>query len=84
MIVSLHTLAVLRRADILLRKFVRATLHLPHDCPNVYLHTTVADGGLGVVSLRVEIPELREARLDKQRNNMAISALMGEAGDLSW
>lgn len=76
-VLTRSTLAVLRKADIHIREFVGSTLHLPKDCTYAYIHSNVGDGGLGVVSLRATIPELRSKRLEKLRKILALDALMG-------
>lgn len=55
----------LRRADILVRRYVRQWLDLPHDVPVGYFHADIKDGGLGVPSLRWAMPRLRVSRLKR-------------------
>lgn len=42
------TLGYLKTIDRIVRYYIRTWLHLPGDCPNAYIHTSVKDGGLGV------------------------------------
>ncbi|GBO40584.1 Retrovirus-related Pol polyprotein from type-2 retrotransposable element R2DM [Araneus ventricosus] len=51
------------KLDSTIHAFVRGVLYLPGDCPNSYIHASVADGGLGVPSLRVSVPSCRLSRL---------------------
>ncbi|GBM85502.1 Retrovirus-related Pol polyprotein from type-2 retrotransposable element R2DM [Araneus ventricosus] len=53
----------LAKLDSTSRAFVRGILYLPGYCPNAYLHASVADGGLGVPSIRVLVPLWRLSRL---------------------
>lgn len=57
------TISQLRAIDRAAREAVRKWLHLPHDCPNAYIHASIADGGLGVPSVRLRAPLLRLNRL---------------------
>lgn len=56
---------VLRRLDKLVRRGLRAWLRLPHDSTNAYIHADVKDGGLGIPSLRLTIPTMKYARLER-------------------
>lgn len=60
-------LGVLRKIDILNRRYIRQWLDLPADVPNAYFHAAVSDGGLGVQSLRWQAPLVRRNRLLKIR-----------------
>lgn len=42
----------LKKLDVLVRDFVRSILHLPSDAPKAIFHASIADGGIGVPSLR--------------------------------
>lgn len=57
------SLGTLKRVDKTIRHFVRRWLHLPGDTPNAYFHATIKDGGLGISSLRWQVPALRYRRL---------------------
>lgn len=54
---------VLRAADRLIRKHVRATLHLNAHTPDALLHASVRDGGLGIMELKSSIPRIFLGRL---------------------
>ena len=56
---------ILKKVDMLTRKFVRKTLHLPHDTPVAYIHAPYAIGGLQVPHLSSRIPIARNARIQK-------------------
>ena len=47
----------------------RSSLRLPHDTPSSLLHTSVAEGGIGITSLKVLIPLMKQKRIER----MAIS-----------
>ncbi|GBN89416.1 Retrovirus-related Pol polyprotein from type-2 retrotransposable element R2DM [Araneus ventricosus] len=51
------------KLDSITRAFVQGPLYLTGDCPNSFIHASVADGGLGVPSLRISIPFWRLSRL---------------------
>ncbi|GBN40131.1 Retrovirus-related Pol polyprotein from type-2 retrotransposable element R2DM, partial [Araneus ventricosus] len=53
----------LAKLDSMTRAFVRGALFLPGDCPNSFIHASVADGGLGVLSFRASVPLWRRSRL---------------------
>lgn len=55
LIFSKMTAGLLKKADISIRKAARK-IHLPHELPKAAFHERVADGGLGVPSLRFRIP----------------------------
>ena len=59
------TVSQLQRLDIAVRRHVRKWLRLPHDSPNSFIHASVSDGGLGVSSLRTNIPLLKRDRIDR-------------------
>jgi len=44
------------------RRFIRKWCELPHDAPNAAIHAALKDGGLGVPSLEMVLPELRYRR----------------------
>jgi hypothetical protein len=67
-------LGVLRKIDIVVRKFVRKWLCLPHDVPVSYFHADVPDGGLGIPALRWKIPLVRLARI---RRTLQLFSLLG-------
>lgn len=52
----------LNKLDIIIRKGIRHILHLPHDLPRAAFHGRVADGGLGIPSLRFTVPLLARKR----------------------
>lgn len=55
---------LLKTLDKDIRKMVRKWLDLPKDCPTGYFYAQVADGGLGVTSLRWTAPLQRKQRLE--------------------
>lgn len=59
------TISRLERLDKLVRRYVRKWLRIPHDTPNTFIHGLSHEGGLGVPSLRLQIPLLRRDRLDR-------------------
>lgn len=56
-------LGCLKKADRIVRQCVRQWLCLPHDVPMAFFHADVADGGLGIPSLRYVAPLYRIGRL---------------------
>jgi len=62
------TIGALNKTDKIIRSTVRGWLALPHDAPNAYIHATVRDGGLGILSLRWTAPLQRRGRLLAARN----------------
>lgn len=58
-------ISMLRKCDRMVRYAVRCWLALPTDTPNAYFHASVKDGGLGVQSLRWQVPLRRFNRLNK-------------------
>lgn len=73
------TFGYLRTIDRMLRKYVRAWIHLPHDCPNAYIHASIVDGGLGIPSVRWRAPVERANRLAKLARS---SYLVGDTVNL--
>ncbi|GBN96150.1 Retrovirus-related Pol polyprotein from type-2 retrotransposable element R2DM [Araneus ventricosus] len=63
LVLSSVTAGKLAKLDSVTRAFVRGALFLPGDCPNSFIHASVADGGLGVLSFRVSVPLWRRSRL---------------------
>ncbi|KAH8848630.1 Retrovirus-related Pol polyprotein from type-2 retrotransposable element R2DM [Schistosoma japonicum] len=59
--VGFVSVSVLSKADILIRKMVKQSVHLPNDTATSYIHARIEDGGLGVESLSSTIP-LRHAK----------------------
>lgn len=57
------TLSLLKKTDKLVRATVRRWVALPHDVPNAYIHASGVDGGLGIPSVRWEVPIRRWGRL---------------------
>lgn len=47
----------------MIRDALRAWVHLPHDVPIAYFHSDIADGGLGIPSLRWTLPLRKRNRL---------------------
>lgn len=63
LIFSKQYASYLKKIDIIVRKTVRKVLRLPHDLPKATFHAKVADGGMGVPSLRYLIPFIATKRL---------------------
>ncbi|GBN95224.1 Retrovirus-related Pol polyprotein from type-2 retrotransposable element R2DM [Araneus ventricosus] len=61
LVLSSVTAGKLAKLDSITRAFVRGALFLPGDCPNSFIHASVADGGLGVLSFRVSVPLWRRS-----------------------
>lgn len=59
------TAGLLWKTDKLVRASVRSWLKLPHDVPLGYYHAAVADGGLGIPSLRTTMPVMKHRRLSR-------------------
>jgi hypothetical protein len=57
------TLSLLKKVDKMVRAIVRKWVGLPHDVPNAYIHASSVDGGLGIPSVRWEVPVRRLERL---------------------
>lgn len=51
--------------DRVIRKFVKATLHLPVSTPTAFLHAKIRDGGLSVPCLRHQIGVIYRRRLQR-------------------
>lgn len=58
-------LSIMRKCDKMMRAEIRRWLNLPADTPNAYFHATIRDGGLGISSLRWNVPLRRLGRLRK-------------------
>lgn len=67
------TSGLLRHIDITIRKAILKWLHLPKDTTNSYIHSDNKDGGLGIPSLKFQIPILRKTRLE----NLIVRAASG-------
>ncbi|KAG8177078.1 hypothetical protein JTE90_015730 [Oedothorax gibbosus] len=52
----------LKKLDIVIRSLVRNILKLPKDTPTAFFHASIKDGGLGVPSMRWNIPVLAHKR----------------------
>jgi len=68
----------LKKVDRVVRHYVRRWLNLPHDVPAAYFHAGVADGGLGVPSMRYQAPVLRLLRL----RNIALPVFQEAQADI--
>ena len=53
----------LKQMDVLVRKSLRAWLHLPHDVPIACFHAQIKEGGLGIPALETSIPCMQAARI---------------------
>ncbi|GBN58383.1 Retrovirus-related Pol polyprotein from type-2 retrotransposable element R2DM [Araneus ventricosus] len=80
LVLSSVTAGKLAKLDSVTRAFVRGALFLPGDCPNSFIHASVADGGLGVLSFRVSVPLWRRSRLGGLGAVMSGGCLGGTAG----
>ena len=56
------TIKLMMESDRLFNKYVRKWLRLPHDCPKILINGTIANGGLGILSMQENI---RGRRLDR-------------------
>lgn len=63
------TPSLLGEVDKLVRRYVKRWLHLPKDCPNGFIHTDTALGGLGVACMATKIARLRLQRTERMRND---------------
>ncbi|KAG8177076.1 hypothetical protein JTE90_015728 [Oedothorax gibbosus] len=74
----------LKKLDLLLRKRVRAMLHLPHDTPIAAFHATTYDGGLGLPSLRWTVPLLAAKRGAYKKTQLLMNSgkIVGNNGDI--
>ena len=81
LILSRSNNGVLRRLDKLVRRSLRSWLRLPHDAVNALFHSEVREGGLGIPSLKLTIPLLKKARLDRLARVLdpVISALVANS-----
>ena len=61
------SIGILCKFDRVTRSYVRKWLCLLKDSPNAYIHANVQDGGLGIRSIRWNIPKLPLERLYKLR-----------------
>ena len=57
----------IRKADKMVRAFVRQWIVLPNDISISYFHALVSEGGLGILSLRWLAPLYRKGRLTSTR-----------------
>ena len=55
------TKGLLSQFDLIIRHFIKSTLHLPVDTPNAFLYTKTNFGGLGIIDLSTSIPSVYEA-----------------------
>lgn len=86
MVLGRSTMSILKKADKVIRAAVRKWLALPHDVPNAYIHASSIDGGLGIPSIRWEVPLRRLGRLravsqmeEVERNESMLTFLRMEA-----
>lgn len=63
------TFGLLRKLDIIVRKYVRGWLRLPTDVPIAFLHAPISEGGLGIMSFETKIPELTLRRLNALKDS---------------
>lgn len=55
------------------RKFVKHILHLPHDVPNAFFYSSIANGGLSLLNARWRAPLLRYNKLQLFARNLGVS-----------
>lgn len=74
-------MGLLNKVDVDIRKFTRWWLRFPNDVPVSYLHSTDRIGGLGVLSLSLEIPRMRLNRIQRfiDRDSDMSRALAGSS-----
>ncbi|KAG8174322.1 hypothetical protein JTE90_000999 [Oedothorax gibbosus] len=80
-VLSRIRIGVLEKTDRVVRAFLRKHLDLPHDALNAFFHASIGEGGLGVPSLRVSVPELRVKRLKAIRKSLSVSASNSSIND---
>lgn len=80
-VLSRIQVGVLLKADRLVRSFLRKHLDLPHDALNAFFHARINDGGLGIPSLRLLVPNLRIRRLEAVRKCLSFSSMAGFVND---
>ena len=56
---------LLKELDVIVRRYIRRWLRLPHDTPKAFFHAEVKAGGLGIGILQFRIPILRRTRLER-------------------
>ena len=67
----------LKKIDLMVRKFVRAILHLPKDAPTGVFYATINEGGLGLICFSTQTPKdiyHQSLRLSKS-NDVAIAGV---------
>lgn len=72
----------LRRMDVSIRSAVRQWLRLPADVPRAFFHTSVREGGLGIMSFESAIPRMALARLSRLKSS--VYQLADWAGSSDW
>lgn len=65
---------LLHRMDLSIRHSLRKWLHFPHDISRAFMYADAKDGGLGIQSLKVQIPLLRRARIERFIQAAAVGA----------
>lgn len=75
------TLGILKETDKLIRKAVREFLHLNRSCQDAFIHASIPDGGLGVLSLRKHVPMILLNRIRglRREGTEASEAVLGTA-----
>ena len=56
---------LLKFLDVKIRGAIKKWLKLPKDAPDAFIHSSIDEGGLGVLKLRCMIPLMTKARLEK-------------------
>ncbi len=82
LVLSDITVNKLVKLDTMIRGSIRSILKIFHDTPNSFLHSRIADGGLGIPCLATSARRLRRKRLMRLSScgDPVIEALMAEGG----
>ncbi|QQP49181.1 Uncharacterized protein FKW44_009740 [Caligus rogercresseyi] len=78
-----YSMEYLKKLDIVVNVWVRKICELFPDTPNVFIHASVADGGLGFPTYQVNIPLTKLERLKKLRASED-QLVVRESQDCSW
>ena len=72
----------LKWLDRSIRAAVRSWLKLPHDTPKAYFHAKIFDGGLGIVTLELQVPLMKIKRIDRlwASNDLVIRSMLSTDG----
>lgn len=81
-VLSRIRVGTLIKTDRMIRSFLRKHLNLPHDALNAFFHSDINDGGLGIISFRLAIPEMRRRRLEAIKKSFSSAAAGGFINDI--